>query len=271
VVQYPLIQFIKEIANLKKILQLTITALLLCQLTLPLQARTAISKTVGKFDYYTLALSWHPAFCESKPNKSECKSQHEKRFYASNFVLHGLWPNVKGDKRHTYGYCNVPKNIARKGRRRCNMPKLDLSVEVRNSLNKFMPATVSCLQRHEWYKHGSCSGLSENDYYALSNRLVEMFSKTRFSQYVANNVGKFVKRKKLLKKFDQEFGKGSNAYLALKCNKVRGTSLLTELQIHLNKNISRGRGFKDLFPKRRFRVRGSCPRRFKIDKVGIGK
>jgi ribonuclease T2 len=260
-------QVIKRSINLKELLPLILT-ILLCQVSSPLFA--AASKKAGEFDYYVLALSWQPAFCESKPKNPGCRDQHEGQFYATHFTLHGLWPTVKGDKRHSYKYCHVPKSILSKRRRWCNMPKLDLSNPVRKRLIPFMPGMLSCLHRHEWYKHGSCSGLSENDYYALSNQLVEKFSKTGFSQYVAKHVDQYVSRNMLLKKFDKEFGKGSRSHLALRCKKIDGTSLLTEIRIHLKKNISAINDFgQQIFPEKKIRVRGNCPRRFKIDEVGV--
>ena len=263
-----LCRYSKRNLQMKNLFRLIIPIVLLCQLGLPLQADTFIK---GEFDYYTLALSWQPAFCESKPNKLECQSQHEGQFYAEHFTLHGLWPNVQGDKRHTYEYCQMSKSLIKQYKRKrwCNLPKLDLSKQVREQLSQFMPGYISCLQRHEWYKHGSCSGLSENDYYVVSNQLVELFSKTRFSQYVAKNVGRYVNRKVLLKQFDKEFGQGSRHYLALKCKKVRGISLLTEIRIYLKKELSIVSDFKHLFPEKRLTVRGTCPRRFKIDEVGM--
>ncbi|MDM8563989.1 hypothetical protein QUF54_11615, partial [Candidatus Marithioploca araucensis] len=96
-------------------------------------------------------------------------------------------------------------------------------------------------------------------------------SKTDFSQYIAKHVGKKVKRKTLLKKFDKEFGQGSRSYLALRCKKVRRKSLLTEIQIHLKKNLLATDDFGKMFPKEKLRVRGNCPRRFKIDEVGISR
>jgi len=248
----------------------TIVGILFITLSLSLQARTTILKEVGKFDYYVLALTWQPAFCESRTKHPSCRSQSPERFDAYHFVLHGLWPNVKGDRYHRYGYCDISRNILQKDKKRqwCRMPELDLSNEVKNRLTKLMPGTVSCLQRHEWYKHGSCSGLSENNYYALSNRLVEMFSRTHFNQTVAENVGKHIKRHELLTVFDKEFGKGSRDYLVLKCKKVRGTSLLTEIQIHLKKDIGSANNFRSLFPKEKPKIWGSCPSRFKIDEVG---
>jgi len=62
--------------------------------------------TKSGVDSYVLALSWQPAFCERKPNRPECRSQHERRYDANNFSLHGLWPQPRD-----YVYCNIPKDI----------------------------------------------------------------------------------------------------------------------------------------------------------------
>ncbi len=229
---------------------------------------------VDSFDYYILSLSWQSAFCEYKAGKPACRSQKKSDFSAYNFVLHGLWPNKKGRNGHRYGYCNVSKSIKWKDKKRrwCKMPSLNLSKSVRADLNKFMPGTMSCLQRHEWYKHGSCSGLSEDKYYAVSNRLVDLFSKTSFNKLVANNVGNYVRRSELLKAFDQDFGKGSRDYLELRCKRVKGKKLLTEIRIQLQKDLSKIDNLKDLLPTRKFKtMRGNCPYRFKIDAVGIGR
>lgn len=226
------------------------------------------------FDYYVLALSWQSAFCEYRSKKPSCRSQKRTDFSASNFVLHGLWPNKKGRNGHRYGYCNVSKSIKWKDKKRrwCKMPALNLSNSVRTNLNNFMPGTKSCLQRHEWYKHGTCSGLSENDYYVVSNNLVNLFSKTAFNKLVANNVGNYVRRSKLLRAFDQEFGKGSRAYLGLRCKKVKGKNLLMEIRIQLGKDLSIIDNLKDVLPTRKFKtMRGNCPSRFKIDAVGINR
>jgi len=186
--------------------------------------------------------------------------------YTLRFLL--LTSKALGVQSFSFGYCDVSKNILKNKKRWCAMPQLDLSKPVRKRLTQFMPGSKSCLQRHEWYKHGVCSGLSENNYFALSNQLVDMFSKTGFSQYITQNVGKYVKRKKLLKAFDKAFGKGSRKHLALMCKKVRGTAMLTEIQIHLKKELSGISEFKTLFPKEKIRIHGTCPSQFKIDEVG---
>ena len=51
---------------------------------------------------YVLAISWQPAFCESKPGKRECRNQTEQSFEASHLTLHGLWPQPSRK-----AYCGV--------------------------------------------------------------------------------------------------------------------------------------------------------------------
>jgi ribonuclease T2 len=51
---------------------------------------------------YVLALSWQPAFCETRPGKTECKAQTAVGFDATHFTLHGLWPQPNGNF-----YCQV--------------------------------------------------------------------------------------------------------------------------------------------------------------------
>jgi len=222
----------------------------------------------GKFDYYVLALSWQPAFCETRPDKTECVSGDKNGFGARNFVLHGLWPSVRKNSGDKYEYCNVSE----KGMRRnwCDLPALKLSEAVRNRLSTFMPGSASCLQRHEWYKHGICSGLSADEYYALADKLVRMVSETKFSKFISANIGRYVRRNAVLKAFEKEFGKGSSSFLELKCKSANRIKFLTEVRIYLQKDLSESDRLKDLLPEYKIRVRGGCPRKFKIDKAGLG-
>ena len=53
---------------------------------------------------YVLTISWHPAFCETKPYLSECRNERTGDYAADNFSLHGLWP--QDDE-----YCGVGPEI----------------------------------------------------------------------------------------------------------------------------------------------------------------
>ncbi len=223
------------------------------------------------FDYYVLALSWQPAFCESKPDKEECQTQTERRYDATNFVLHGLWPNLQGDDEHTFGYCNVSRSIIRQDQNSdwCDMPDIDLSEKVFQDLSKYMPGSGSCLQNHEWYKHGTCSGMSADAYYKLANALVKRFNDSDFNQYVAQQVGRQVSRRDLLARFTDEFGADADNYLSLRCTKVDGDSLLTEIQIALRADLTRADDISNLFPDEDVPTQGNCPQQFQIDRAGL--
>ena len=48
----------------------------------------------GRFDYYSLVLSWSPTFCATaqRPDEQQCNPRDGRRFA---FVLHGLWPQYE--------------------------------------------------------------------------------------------------------------------------------------------------------------------------------
>ncbi|WP_442577375.1 ribonuclease T2 family protein [Mesorhizobium sp. ASY16-5R] len=114
----------------------------------PEQAAVDAGKKVplGKgFDFYVLSLSWSPSYCEAEgenANRQQCASG---RPYA--FVVHGLWPQFeRGFPQDCGGNGNVDNDTAR-------------------SLYDLMPSAG--LIRHEWRKHGTCTGLSQADYFQV--------------------------------------------------------------------------------------------------------
>src|SRR6266540_361288 len=99
----------------------------------------------GQFDFYVLALSWSPSFCEASGERGTPPQQQcEARPYS--FVVHGLWPQYeKGFPE----YCQVPA------------PRLDRNIV--SSMLDVMPAPR--LIFHEWDRHGTCSGLPARGYF----------------------------------------------------------------------------------------------------------
>lgn len=99
----------------------------------------------GNFDYYLLSLSWSPAFCLSDPGAAECSGP--RRF---GFIVHGLWPQYeKGWPENCNVHQQVPDSVA-------------------TDISDLMPARG--LVYHEWSAHGTCSGLSPADFFALIRR-----------------------------------------------------------------------------------------------------
>nr|WP_255616672.1 ribonuclease T2 [Microvirga puerhi] len=100
----------------------------------------------GAFDFYVLALSWSPGFCEVSARGSERKQCEEGN--RLGFVVHGLWP--QSDQ----GY---PTFCEPQGR---FVPRM-----VIDQLVDLYP--TSNLARYQWRKHGTCSGVSPSEYFAL--------------------------------------------------------------------------------------------------------
>lgn len=106
----------------------------------------------GEFDYYVLSLSWSPSYCARagrKADPTQCKVAKPFRF-----VVHGLWPQ------NERGYPSSCRTRYREPGRGTVERMLDI-----------MPSRG--LIRHEWRKHGSCSGLEPDDYFALTRQAFE--------------------------------------------------------------------------------------------------
>ena len=100
----------------------------------------------GEFDFYVLALSWSPSFCEAaaeRGNSGRSRVQCERPY---SFVVHGLWPQYE---RGFPEYCQRPS------------PRLDRNIMT--SMLDLMPAPG--LIFNEWDKHGTCSGLGARAYF----------------------------------------------------------------------------------------------------------
>lgn len=106
----------------------------------------AATGTSGVFDYFVMALSWSPTYCEVHPDEEE---QCARKGYG--FVLHGLWPQYEdgGGPEH----CPTTDEPDRK--------------TVANAL-AFMPSRA--LINHEWITHGACTGLDAKAYFDLADR-----------------------------------------------------------------------------------------------------
>jgi ribonuclease T2 len=191
---------------------------------------------------YLLAVSWQPAFCEEQPEKAECKLliTNPNRPEATNFTLHGLWPQPKDNI-----YCGASrtdraldgdKSIDNGSKRDWSkLPAIenDLSPETWAKLKAVMPGTLSNLHRHEWIKHGTCYQGTPEEYYTESIVLLEAFNKSQVQKLVASNIG----RQLAIKEIDQalsSFGDKTGDKVEVKCN----NSLLGELWVNLKGDIT---------------------------------
>jgi ribonuclease T2 len=104
-----------------------------------------IAKAIGDFDFYVLSLSWSPGFCENDgaQRRAQCAPGAGK-----GFVVHGLWPQYE---RGFPSDCDGPVSLA-------------------HAEGVFPDEGLA---RHEWRKHGRCSGRSPSDYFADVRRARE--------------------------------------------------------------------------------------------------
>jgi ribonuclease T2 len=225
--------------------------------------------TADTYDAQVLALSWQPGFCEQvRPNLTECQTQTAERFDATHFALHGLWPNKRGCG-HDYGYCGTVSEQP-SGNDKCDYPALSLESEVRTALGQIMPSVSAgtCLQRHEYWKHGSCRDADPNAYYRLAIALTSQVNASNLvSDFIQPNIGKTVSRDAFDEAFDQAFGEGAHRHVSTNC---RG-GFLTEMQIALPPDTPSDARFADLIAAAGTRARGSCGRQFFLDPAGIGR
>ena len=101
----------------------------------------------GEFDYYVLSLSWSPNWCAIEGdarNSPQCDADRDL-----GWILHGLWPQYER------GWPANCQTLERNPSRSDTAAMADIM-------------GTSGLAWHQWNKHGTCSGLSSDDYYALS-------------------------------------------------------------------------------------------------------
>jgi len=100
----------------------------------------------GEFDYYVLALSWSPSWCEREGddrNSPQCDPSED-----FGFVVHGLWPQYEK---------GWPSD--------CRSSFRDPSRSDTRNMADVMGSGGSAW--HQWKKHGRCSGLSADAYFEL--------------------------------------------------------------------------------------------------------
>jgi ribonuclease T2 len=129
-------------------LRLIVIALLGLIIASPVSAQDRRQNAPGEFDFYVLALSWSPSFCEAASERGNTNRSQQIQCGGRpySFVVHGLWPQYD---RGFPNYCQRPA------------PRLERNVMA--SMLDLMPAPG--LVYSQWDKHGTCSGLGARPYF----------------------------------------------------------------------------------------------------------
>ena len=193
---------------------------------------------------YVLAITWQPAFCEGMSRKRECRSQSNRRFDASNFTLHGLWPQPG-----TNIYCGVSPRDRRASSDSNweDLPPIRLDLKTQAALEEAMPGSQSYLDRHEWTKHGTCyPGRDPEVYFRDSLRLLAAINASPVQRLMAASIGKEISAEDIRASFDKAFGPGAGERVRVACKDDGSRRLITEITIGLRGDIPGGTPVKEL-------------------------
>lgn len=224
------------------------------------------SSSSGKPEY-VFALSWQPAFCETKATKPECRSQNPNEFDATHFTLHGLWPQPNGNF-----YCQVSAsdkandNPAHWG----DLPPVNLDANTRAELDQVMPGTASKLDRHEWIKHGTCYGKSQQEYFSDTLNLVRAVNASPVRDLFTGNIGKQITSDQIRGAFDAAFGKGAGERVRVSClvDPSSGRRMIGELTLGLSGPIGPDSKLGDLLMASAPTGKAGCPKGT-VDPIGF--
>ena len=164
---------------------------------------------VGQFDYYVLAYSWTPEFCydnyDSYPGCSKPQS-----FWGKYFTLHGLWPQYMSG-----GY---PLSCSSEAFNTAVPNEIGMS-----TMTQYWPnvkaeegsPNYDDFWEHEWSKHGTCTGLSQLDYFNTTINLIQKFgTPTQYTQAVGGTIDANTLRSYF----------GGPSYVTLQCDSAKYVS-----------------------------------------------
>ncbi|CAM9389524.1 unnamed protein product [Ectocarpus fasciculatus] len=128
----------------------------------------AVQATATSSDMYVFAYTFQPQFCYGETSYPGCSSPQE--FWYTHFTVHGLWPQFKdGGYEHD-----------------CTSEAFDEEVTDAigwGTMTTYWPDVKYAeddpeyteFWDHEWTKHGTCSGLSQFDYFNSTIAMIQSF------------------------------------------------------------------------------------------------
>ena len=135
--------------------------------------RSRARRRLTSFDYYVLTLSWSPGFCDTggaAKQPSQCA-----RGAGAGFVVHGLWPN----------------NAAGPNPEDCGGGAYVPAAALRLTDGVYPDEGLA---RYEYRKHGTCSGLDPQAYFAAVKTLRDGDRRPRNAEGAARDADDFARR-----------------------------------------------------------------------------
>ena len=179
------------------------------------------TETAAKSSSSLLVVTWGPSLCKVDPSNTGCRSGHVGSLGRA-FVLHGLWPQPSTEQ-----YCDVPRRTPDRDRNPVQLPP-DLQASL-----KAMMSDSAVMTTHEWYAHGTCSGVTPPEYFGVAAALADqaagvldpMFTKAAGQRLSARSVRETV---------DAQLGAGAGKRVGLNCRDASGAgSIVYEVRFSL--------------------------------------
>jgi ribonuclease T2 len=188
----------------------------------------AAARAASPVENYALAISWEPAFCLQHSTKPECASETPSRHDARYFSLHGLWPQ-------SGSYCGVSasQKSADQAGDWGSLPAVVLQPSTESLLQVDEPGTQSYLERHEWTEHGTCSGLSQQNFFAPTLSMLDGINASNLGATVSANVGGHLTLSQLQAAAKLDYGTYASIDIEYLCISSGGKSYLEEVRFHM--------------------------------------
>lgn len=191
--------------------------------------------------------SWQPGFCATRAgrNKQECKTQTPDRPDATQFSVHGLWPDDLDNKAIFPCYCNLASGPISCDQNSEDVRSIDLPPDVLADLKVAMPGLQSGLELHEWTKHGTCfekfmsgpqAGATPAEFFGDAMALLKQLNASAVRDLFVAHLGGELRADDIKAAFDAAFGAGAGDRVVVRCD--RDTGVITELWISLGGEIT---------------------------------
>ena len=191
-------------------------------------ASSPATQAASPVENYALAISWEPAYCISHGSYPECSSETPTRQDNKTFSLHGLWPQNES-------YCGVSaanKKLDEDGKW-SQLPAVVLNASTEAALKVAQPGTMSDLDRHEWIEHGTCSGLTQQNYYTPMLAMLASVNASNLGSTVSANVGGHLTLAQLQAAAKLDYGTYASTDIEYLCVSSGGKSYLEEVRLHM--------------------------------------
>mmetsp|Transcript_16884 Transcript_16884/g.28042 ORF Transcript_16884/g.28042 Transcript_16884/m.28042 type:complete len:278 (+) Transcript_16884:131-964(+) len=157
------------------------------------------------FDLYIMSMSYQPEFCHKHEDYPGCRKPEP--FWKSHLTIHGMWPEYKDGTWPSFCTTEVLDNAT-------IAPLLSRMEHYWPNVQALTPTAHHFFDfwKHEWSKHGTCSGLTQLQYFEAA---LAHFVNT--PSILADNYGGTVNKTDLLEAYSNNGDEADAGNVILAC------------------------------------------------------